>query len=175
MPTIKQKKAFKKVVENGGNVSKAMKDADYSAAMAKNPHKLTKSKGWQEMMDTYLPEKLLAEKHRELLDSTRVDHMVFPLGPKEDEESDEETSSEHTALTDGQIKEMLASVNCTVRKIVHGQSARHVYFWTANDKARKDALDMAYKLRGNYAPEKKEFSGALLLSQIFDESDDNKK
>ncbi len=32
--------------------------------------------------------------------------------------------------------------------------ARHVYFWSADNKARDGALDMAYKLKGKYAPEK---------------------
>ena len=31
------------------------------------------------------------------------------------------------------------------------------------------AIDMAHKLKGNYAPEKKEISGALSLSELFGE------
>lgn len=67
MPTLKQKKAFKETLENGGVVSRAMLEAGYSEAMAKNPQKLTESDGWQELMDTYLPDSLLAKKHKELL------------------------------------------------------------------------------------------------------------
>lgn len=72
MATIKQKKAFKKAVENGGNVSRAMIESDYSPATAKTPQKLTTSKGWQELLDKHLPDKLLAEKHRELLNKKEV-------------------------------------------------------------------------------------------------------
>lgn len=93
MPTIRQKKAFAKTLENGGVVSTAMIDAEYSRAMAKNPQKLTESKGWKELMDKHLPDDRLAQKHEQLL---------------EDEES-----------------------NVQVK-----------------------ALDMAYKLKGSYAPEK---------------------
>lgn len=50
MATEKQKKAIAKVLENGGNVSKAMKESDYSDAMAKNPQKLTQSKAFQQYM-----------------------------------------------------------------------------------------------------------------------------
>ncbi len=67
MATIRQKNAAKKVVEMGGNVSKAMEAAGYSPKTAKTPKKLTKSKGWEELMKEYLPDKLLAEKHKELL------------------------------------------------------------------------------------------------------------
>lgn len=49
MATLKQKKAFDNVVENGGNVSKAMIEANYSPATAKTPQKLTESKGWSEL------------------------------------------------------------------------------------------------------------------------------
>lgn len=71
MATIKQKKAFDKVLENGGNVSRAMMDTGYTVATAKTPKKLTTSKGWQELMDEHLPDKLLATKHLELLNSER--------------------------------------------------------------------------------------------------------
>jgi hypothetical protein len=50
-PTIKQQKAVANLLENGGNVSKAMKDAGYSAAMAKNPQKLTESPTIIHLMD----------------------------------------------------------------------------------------------------------------------------
>lgn len=195
MPTIRQKIAFKKTVENGGNVSKAMRDAKYGKT-SKNPKKLTQSKGWQELMDEYLPEKDLARVHKELTLSTKVDHMVFPLGPededdinfsgakvfkKEKEDTDEaelpEPYKERTTLTDKEIIEMLAEVNCKVRRIVHGETARHVYFWAPDSKARKDGLDMAYKLRGSYAPDKKEISGELGLASLlgFGELDNKKK
>ena len=53
MATIKQKRAFDKVVENGGNVSRAMIEANYSPATAKTPQKLTESIGYQELCEEY--------------------------------------------------------------------------------------------------------------------------
>lgn len=38
------------MVENGGNASRAMRDAGYSPATAENPSKLTSSLGFQELM-----------------------------------------------------------------------------------------------------------------------------
>lgn len=172
MATLKQKKAIANVVENGGNVSRAMMDAGYTPATANTPQKLTESKAWKEIMEESLPDNFLAEKHVELLNSSRIDHMVFPLGPKDEDDINfsgakvkkegedkpeakmPEEYKERTTLTDKEIIEMLAEVNCKVRRIVHGETARHVYFWAADNMARDKALDKAYKLKGSYAAEK---------------------
>lgn len=50
MPTLKQKKAIANMVEMGGdNMGQAMVEAGYSRAAAKNPRKLTESKGFAEL------------------------------------------------------------------------------------------------------------------------------
>jgi len=59
MATEKQKAAIDNLVENRGNVSKAMRDAGYSDASAKNPKNLTDSKAYEELMETYLPDDML--------------------------------------------------------------------------------------------------------------------
>ena len=46
MATTKQKLALNNMVENGGNVSQAMRDAGYSSNTAKTPKKLTESLGF---------------------------------------------------------------------------------------------------------------------------------
>lgn len=51
MATHKQVLASQIMVENGGNASKAMRDAGYSNSSSKNPMKLTKSKGFNEIMN----------------------------------------------------------------------------------------------------------------------------
>jgi len=59
-------------VENGGNVSKGMRDAGYSKATAKNPKKVTDSNNWEDLMEKYLPDNLLAKSHKKLLDKKEV-------------------------------------------------------------------------------------------------------
>ena len=77
MPTIRQKKAFTRVVENGGVVSTAMVDAGYSKATAKTPQKLTDSDGWKELTEEFLPDKDLAKVHKEGLKATTLrPHLV---------------------------------------------------------------------------------------------------
>lgn len=70
--TIKQQRAASKLVENGGNIGKAMIAAGYSKATAKTPQKLTKSKGWKNLMDDLFPDLLLIKKHRELLYAKKI-------------------------------------------------------------------------------------------------------
>lgn len=173
MATENQKIVFKQVVAKVRkgqkiSISKEMRESGvYSEETSKIPGKLTKSKGWKELLDSDLSDDLLSERHKELLNSTTLDSQTFPKGVKTNEEKEEiykkkeieavEKGEEYKhvdILSDEDIKELLASVNCTVRKIVHGEQARYVYFWCADNRARKDALDMAYKLKGKYAPEK---------------------
>lgn len=59
MATAKQKKALDIMVENGGNVSRAMREAGYSPQTAKSPHKLTNSEGFAELLEAYLPDDML--------------------------------------------------------------------------------------------------------------------
>jgi hypothetical protein len=72
MATLKQKLAAQKVVENGGNIGKAMVGAGYSAATAKTPQKLTESKAWPALLEQYLPDVKLLDKHNEALEAKKV-------------------------------------------------------------------------------------------------------
>lgn len=136
--TRKQKAAAKIILENPGiSTGAAMRQAGYSEAMAKNPQELTESRAWPELMNEFLSERDLAKAHKQLMNSHRLDHMVFPLGLEEEE-----------------IREMLAEVNCTARRFMWSDTQTHCWFWSPDNKARKDAIDMGYKLRGSYAPEK---------------------
>ncbi len=162
MATLKQKKAIDILVENRGMpIGTAMIEAGYNAVSAKNPKNLTDSKAFKEILDEYLSEEELSKKHKELLNASRLEHMVFPPFRTRDEDMEDGEDSEENVgedfgeqLTDQEIRDLLASTNCTVRKIVHGDMQRHVYFWAADNKARKDAIDMGYKLRGAYAPDR---------------------
>ncbi len=65
MPTIKQKRAVKELGVNGGNLSRAMKTAGYSPSACKRTDKLTKTKGFAELMEQYLPDNKLLKVHQE--------------------------------------------------------------------------------------------------------------
>lgn len=86
-PTENQKAVFSKVIEKVRkgtkvSVSKEMRESGlYSESMSKKPDKLTTSKGWQQLLKDHLSDESLSEVHEGLLKSTRMDHMIFPLGP----------------------------------------------------------------------------------------------
>lgn len=79
-PSIKQKVAFKEVVK-GSSLTQAMIKAGYSRSTAKRTNKLTRTHGWQELIEKYLPEKDLAKLHKRLLQKEEV--IVVSDGAKE--------------------------------------------------------------------------------------------
>lgn len=83
MATLKQKKAIKKAVENGGNISRAMRDAGYSHQTAKNPSKLTESKAWSELIEEYMPdESILQGIHEGFGAMKQIGALVLVSGDK---------------------------------------------------------------------------------------------
>ena len=81
--TIKQKSTAKDLLENTGkSVSRAMLDNGYAPTTAKNPIELTESKGWQELMEKYLPDDKLLTKHNEALEARKWNDFT---GEREDD------------------------------------------------------------------------------------------
>lgn len=78
-PTIKQKLAFDKTMENGGNKSKAMREVGYSEATINRPKNLTESDGWQTLMEQHIPDsKLLrvVDEGLEAMKGDEPDHAI---------------------------------------------------------------------------------------------------
>lgn len=187
MPTTKQIKAAKLFVENLGNpdtktLAEVLRAAGYSEVQARNPQQITSTKTWQSLIEEYLPDDMLAQAHQSLIVSQKLDHMVFPLGPKGEDEPNLSGSKpnaensieksgvkvERTTLTDEEIKDMLAEVNCTVRRIVHGETGRHVYFWSPDTASRSKAVELAYKIKG-YITNKVEVKRTDPRKEIIDQ------
>jgi hypothetical protein len=78
--TYRQKKAVEILVENGGNVSKAMLEAGYPPATAHTPQKLTESSGFAALMETMLPDDMLLKIHCEGLQATERDVVYVTKG-----------------------------------------------------------------------------------------------
>lgn len=78
-PSIRQKKTLANMVENGGNVSKAMSDAGFSDAYSKNPQKLTSSETFQEFAARILSDEKLLKVADEGLSSMKV--ITSPTEP----------------------------------------------------------------------------------------------
>jgi hypothetical protein len=148
-PTIRQTIAFNKLSEIIRNhkgkqksitIGKILEEAGYSKEVSSSPTLVTKSKGFQELLEKYLPDDLVLETHTNLLKATGLDHYVFP-----------------PSTTDEEMKEIIESVpGCKLMKISHGDQWNRAYYWVPDNKSRKDAIDMAYKLKGSYKAEKVE-------------------
>lgn len=69
MAKQKMIKTLEKMVENGGVIGAAMKEAKYKDSYANNPQKLERTKAWPELVKKYFPDTKLAKKHGELLNA----------------------------------------------------------------------------------------------------------
>jgi hypothetical protein len=146
-PLDRVAKAYRKVLENRGkgmSMQQAMLEAGFSPAYAKNSHQLKNTKTWKQLMKDFLPDHEVAETHSRLMRAHKLEHSMFPRD-----------------LEDDEIIELLGDVNCVVRKIKEIMGMKHVWYWAADNKAQKDAVDMAYKLKGKYAAEKLDISRPL--------------
>lgn len=144
MATENQKKVVKIIARNIGkgrkiSVSEAMKESGvYAESMTENPQRLTNSQGYKELMERYLPDLLLDTIHSQLLTAKHLDQIIFPADSN---------------LTDEEIQDLVeSSFGCALKKISRGERAIYVFFYAPDNRARKDALDMAFKRKGRYAP-----------------------
>lgn len=152
-PREKHKKVVKILTESNGNKSRGdiLKEAGYGKTSQLNPSRVFETTGMQILLEQHLPDEKLLKIHDGLLKASRLDHFVFPLGPKLTK-----NIKKKSHISDEQIIEMLLEKNCIVKRVVHGDMARHFYYWASDNQARNKALDIAYKLKGSYAPEKRE-------------------
>jgi len=70
------KKVFEKTLENGGNVTKAMREMKYTEATINNPKNVTETKSWEQLLDEYLPEDLITKTHKEAFEANRTISVV---------------------------------------------------------------------------------------------------
>jgi len=147
------KKLIKKIIaiskKNNGklpSMKTLMEAVDYSKGYAHNPHLLKGTETWNELMGMFLPKSKLAMRHEELVDFASIEHYIFPKTGK---------GKNTKYLSDEEIKEIVESVpGCKLIYIKPDFYTGKVAFFQAPDgRIRKDAVDMAYKLYGAYAPE----------------------
>ncbi len=146
---IKHKRVLDRVgkkVGKGGkmtSVYQAMIDEGYSESYARSGGLATK-KTWEKLLEERLGDDKLSNIHAQLITAKKLDYMLFTA-----------------EIQDGDVYELLESVGCTPKKIVHGLQGTHVWFWAPDNKTRKDALELAHKIRGKMSPEVVEVRGGL--------------
>lgn len=107
-----------------------------------------KTKTWQELLNQYLPKEKLAIRHGELVDFSHLQQFTFPF------------KKGKAVISDKQIQSVVESIpGCKLIEIVDNKIFGKVAFFLSPDgKIRKEALDLAYKLHGSYAPEQIELT-----------------
>ena len=166
VPSERQMLAVQYLGENGRNKGEALRKAGYSVAVQRQPHKVFDSVAVQGILENIIkPEHLIGRLKRHVY-ARRAFHMTLPTFNPEKavqreaealetgEDMSEQTRGEQ--MTDADIRDFLAGVNCTVYRIVHGEQARHVYYYGDDTKASLDAIEKFINLYGMYAPKKTE-------------------
>jgi hypothetical protein len=138
MATIKQKLAFREVVLNGSTLTKAMKKAGYADTTATTTGKLTNTKGWRELMQQFIPDEELVQKHKEQLNSSKLVKLYFDI-------DDEDEVIEDVCKKLG-VELLYVKVNKTKDGKTANVKAPDFFF-------RDLALDKGYKVKGRYSTE----------------------
>ncbi len=104
------------MVENGGNVSKAMRDAGYSPQTAKVPQKLTKSAGFAELLEAYLPDDMLLRALSDDIEGKELNRkaeleLAFKLKGKMVDKSESNVSVEISSITSEEKTALLSLLN----------------------------------------------------------------
>lgn len=153
MATPKQELAIQLYKENYGtgmSYYDIMRKAGYSHSSAKNPKVLTESMDWQQAMDHFLPDDKLLEKHKGLLNATKIERADFPhYIPQET------------------IREILLDAGCHPRNFETNpiSGVVTVWYWAPDHRAQAAALDLAYKLKGKMTT-KVEHSGEVPVALV---------
>lgn len=135
-PTLRQQRAAEihaEKLKKGVTFTKGevLDEAGYPKSVQLHPQDVYDSLGFQEALRTMLPQGRLLSKHKDLLESKRLEHMVFPV-----------------AVTDEIIIELIHEIGGVMRRIMHGETANHVWFWMRNDGVVEAAVALGYKLHG---------------------------
>lgn len=142
-----KRKVSASIKKNKGNVNmtKLGIECGYSKEYAKSGQ-MKKTKTWQEIMDKYLPEELVANTHSELMKAARLQSHIFSGTGK---------GKNKVFVSDEEIKKLIESIpGCKLLYItITGFRDKIAFYISPDHKNRKGAIEMAYSLRGKFAPQ----------------------
>jgi hypothetical protein len=152
MATNRQIIAVKKLVEIVGkykgqkkiSMRSILKDAGFSKDICDNPKKVTEGKGFQVELakaGDFISEKKLSKAHQILITSSRIRRTYF-----------------NNAYTDNEIKKIIKGISGAKLIDIHRSNKiggiNEVWYSIPIGGNIKVGVDLAYKLKGSYAPEK---------------------
>lgn len=146
--TLRQRKAALHLVGKGGSVTAAMRAAGYKEATINTPSKLTQSKAFKEIFKMDVSDDDLSKGHKELLERAKIERWTFPTT---------RVKKRLIHISDDKVKDIIESVRG--QKLVYIQKTRYekiAYYQVPESIVRKSAIEMAYKIRGYFSPDKLE-------------------
>jgi hypothetical protein len=168
---IRTKKIIAEIVAcRGKTQGEVMRENGLSDAYSKNPKQFLNTKTAQELMEEYLPDEMIAQRHNELANAGAISHYTFPAIIRERVVDNpnkkvggkiKAKKPEAECITDEEIKSVVESVpGCKLIYIKYDtfQGGKTAYYQAPDSRSRKDAIDMVYKLKGAYAAEKIELT-----------------
>ena len=141
-PTLKQTIAVQKVLEivrNSKNqkkitIGRILKEAGYADTTSTVPTQVTRSKGWNSLMEKYFNEESVAKFHQMMFESKILRWYTFPLKEK-----------------NSIIRTIIESLpEAKLVRIILIDDSKRAYFTIPNLEYIDKALDKAYKVRGKY-------------------------
>lgn len=139
----KQKGFIKDYIKTGNGVQSALNNydtKDYKTASAiaiENLEKPIIQQTIERYSDRFSDEEL-AQHHKKLLNQKQKSYFVFPK-----------------SMEDEEIIDKVNKAGFEVIVISPGDKGKYAFYSIDDSIAKKAGLDMAYKLKGSYAPEKK--------------------
>lgn len=109
-----------------------MREVGYSPSYSDSGTPPT-TESWDELMGRVLPDSLLIKHHEKLLNAKQIEYFVFPK-----------------SMDDSEITEKVEAAGLSVVVIRDSEKGKMAFYSLDNAKAKKDALDMAYKLKTRY-------------------------
>lgn len=143
-PSLRQQAALAVIEENRGKViSKAevLRRAGFSKSTVENPDRVFGTETWEKLLKKHLPDTFLASKHRQLMSQQKLKKEYVPVDTSDDE-----------------ITEMCNRLGMDLLRIGLTKDKKAKVLWLAepNVDALRHGLNMAYDLKGKYAPKKVE-------------------
>lgn len=159
---IRRKKALKNMMANGGNVSAAMVDAGYSPNYAHTPANFLNTKGAADLLEQFFPDAELHAVTKGLMQASELESYTFPTAKGKDKKP----------LTNEEIKYIVEQMaGCTLIYIRDSfyPEGRIAFFRAPAHKARKDGVEIAYKLKGAFKAEAPNPNDRNPLAKMSDE------
>lgn len=138
--TKKQKIFVDEYIATGNGTQSALKAYDTDAPTVANAiavENLQKPLIQNALIDL-LDDDLLGEVHREMLKQVRLEYFVFPK-----------------SMSDEEIKSHVEAQGLTVINVRPSEKGKLAFFSLPDAHARGKALELAYKIKGTFAPEKR--------------------